>query len=103
MPPHKALLSMLPLSLTMMDLYGHELVHRFDEPLPTSSLAAHAPRRGEIVYWTPRNALAIFYADSEEAFADLQPVGRIDDGLDSLDHPGDSAVLLARAEGRMRP
>lgn len=46
----EALLGKLPLSLAMLDLYGHELVHRFDELLPIASLITRAPSRGDIVY-----------------------------------------------------
>lgn len=92
----EALLRMLPASFAMLDLYGHELVHRFDEPLPTAELVTRAPRRGDIVYWAPRNALAIFYGDGDEAFSDLQIVGRIEDGIDLLDAPGDCDVSFAR-------
>lgn len=81
----------------MLDLYGHELVHRFGEPLPTTTLITAVPRRGDIVYWVPRNALAIFYRDGDEAFTDLQPVGRVDAGIDQIDHPGDSSVTFVRA------
>jgi hypothetical protein len=51
------------------------------------------PQRGEIVYSVPRNALAMFYADSGEAFAELQPVGLVVSGIDSLHHP---AMSLSR-------
>jgi hypothetical protein len=91
------LLGKLPLTLAMLDLYGHELVHRFDEPLPTASLITRAPSRGDIVYWTPRNALAIFYADGDEAFSDLQMVGRVDVDIDLIEHPGDCNATFARA------
>lgn len=91
------LLTRLPLTVTMLDLYGHELVYRFDEPLATSDLTTAAPRRGDIV-WSPRNALAIFYGDGDEAFSELQPLGTVTAGIDQIDQPGDSAVTFARAE-----
>jgi hypothetical protein len=67
-------------------------VHRFEDSLPADDLEERAPQRGEIVYWAPRNALAIFYADSGEAFAELQPVGLVVSGIISLHHPGDVTV-----------
>lgn len=91
-------LGMLPLSLDMLDVHGCELVHRFSEPLPVTEVVTSAPRCGDIVYWTPRNALAIFYADCDEAFSDLQIVGRVDDGGELPTSPGDDTVLFTRAE-----
>jgi hypothetical protein len=94
-----ALLVQLPLTLEMLDLYGHELVHRFEEPLPTSSLVTATPQRGDIVYWSPRNALAIFYGDGDQPFSDLQMLGRIESGLDHIDQPGDITATFTHAEG----
>lgn len=48
------------MSLPMLELYDHELVYRFAESLTTSDLTERTPRRGGIVYWTPRIALAVF-------------------------------------------
>jgi hypothetical protein len=42
---------------------------------------------------------AISYADGDEAFSDLQMVGRVDAGIDLVDHPGDSTVTFTRTEG----
>jgi hypothetical protein len=92
----ETLLGRLPFALPMLDLYGHELVHRFAEPLPTTNLVTRAPRRGDIVYWSPRNAVAIFYGDGDEAFSDLQ-IGRVDAGIDLVNHPGDTTVTFERA------
>jgi hypothetical protein len=90
-----ALISRLPISLAMLDLYDHELVHRFTEPLPVSGLTACTPRRGDIVYWAPRNALALFYGDGDEQFADIQVVGRVDSGMDAVDHPGNVTATFS--------
>ena len=79
----------------MLDLYDHELVHRFTEPLPVSGLTACTPRRGDIVYWAPRNALALFYGDGDEQFADIQVVGRVDSGMDAVDHPGNVTATFS--------
>jgi hypothetical protein len=87
-----ALRAMLPLSLEMADLYDHELVHRFLTPLPVDDLIERAPERGDIVYWAPRNALVLFYADRGELLSELQPIGRVVSGIDSVDHPGDVRV-----------
>ena len=91
----ETLISRLPISLPMLDLYDHELVHRFTEPLPVSGLTACTPRRGDIVYWAPRNALALFDGDGDEQFADIQVVGRVDSGMDAVDHPGNVTVTFS--------
>jgi hypothetical protein len=95
----EALRAMLPLSFAMLDLYDHELVHRFEAPLPVDDLEARAPERGEIVYWAPRNALAIFYADRGQILHEMQPIGRVVSGIDTLDHPGDVHVSFELIEG----
>jgi len=60
-----------------------------------SRLTACTPRRGDIVYWAPRNALALFYGDGDEQFADIQVVGRVDSGMDAVDHPGNVTATFS--------
>ncbi len=47
------------------------------------------------MYWAPRNALALFYGDGDEQFADIQIVGRADSGMDAVDHPGNVTAAFS--------
>ena len=88
------LISRMTFTVPMLDLYGRELVHRFPEALPAEEVSTSDCEVGDIVYWTPRNALAIFYNKADESISDLQPVGRLDSGADGLDGCGDGDVTF---------
>lgn len=79
----RSFISMLPLSLPMMNLYSRELVYRFtNQPLPANEAKTSGYQVGDISYWTPGRSFVIFYKQNGEIISNLQPVGRIDSGVD---------------------
>lgn len=46
----RSLVSKMPLSLSMLNLYFREIVYRFSEPLPTDDVSVRGYEVGEIVY-----------------------------------------------------
>jgi len=75
-------------------MLGRELVHRFSDALPAKEVSTSGCAIGDIVCWTPSNALAIFYNKTDESIDDLQYVGRIDSGADGLSGCGDGDVTF---------
>ncbi|SPX67900.1 Uncharacterized conserved protein [Lactiplantibacillus plantarum subsp. plantarum] len=67
-----ALLSQLPLTLPMLNLYNRELTYRFQQALPANEAHTTGYAVGDIAYWTPRHSLVIFYEQTGEVISNLQ-------------------------------
>lgn len=90
----RALVARFPLTVPMKDLYGRELVYRFPDALPAQEVATSGYEVGDIVYWTPRHSFVLMYAQNGERISNLQRVGRIDSGAESLAGVGDATVTF---------
>jgi Uncharacterized conserved protein len=77
----RALVSKLPLTVPMENLYSREMCYRFPDALPTDNVQATGYEVGELVYWPPRHSLVILYAQNGEHF-DMQKLGRFDSSVD---------------------
>lgn len=89
-----AIFDQLPFTLPMLDRYDRELVHRFDDPLPANEATTSGYEVGDIAYWTPRHSFVIFYAQNGEVIPNLQPVGHIHSGIETITGPGDTDVTF---------
>lgn len=89
--------SRLPVTLPMRDLYGRELVHRLEDPLPAEEARTSGYEVGDIGYWTPLNSFVLFYAQNGEVISNLQPVGRMHGRIKAFATAGDSEVTFERA------
>lgn len=76
----QALLSLMPAQLPMLNLYARELTYRFKQALPANETQSRGYRVGDIAYWPPRHSLVLFYKQTGEVIAGLQPIGRIISG-----------------------
>ena len=77
----RALIKMMPLTLSMQDLYQRELCYRFGaNSLETSDLRCDGYQIGDIAYWPPRGSLVIVYSQDGEKF-ERQHIGHIDSDL----------------------
>ena len=90
----RALLAKLPLTIDFLDLYGRELCHRFDEPLPAEEVRMRGYEAGEIIYWPPRRSFVIMYRQNGERF-EMQTVGRLEGDLALLPKRDCRAVMRA--------
>lgn len=88
----RELISRLPLSFTIDDLYGRELCYHFAKPLPAHEEAYRGYEVGEIIYWPPRHSFVIMYEQNGERFS-MQSLGRIRGSLDRLPR-GSSPVTI---------
>jgi hypothetical protein len=80
--------SLLPLTLTLKDYAATEKISDLPRRLSTKGAPAGTdPSIGDITYYSPWGNLALFYKDSGYA-SGLVKLGRIDAGLDALNHPG---------------
>ncbi|WP_407888090.1 cyclophilin-like fold protein [Levilactobacillus sp. N40-8-2] len=92
----QALLALMPLPLTMLNLYSRELTYRFKQALPATELKTSGYAVGDIAYWAPRHSFVIFYKQTGEIIGSLQKIGHISDSLDFLKQTGDVRVTFKR-------
>ena len=91
----RALIEKMPMTLSMMDLYGREMCYRFsDEEIPAEEAQYGSFDVGKLLYWTPWHSFVIVYAESGEEIDDLQYVGMIDEGVEVFSSTGDADVTF---------
>jgi len=93
----RALVEQMPLTVSMMDLYGREMCYRFGAgALPTDDLRSDSYEVGDIAYWPPAGSLVILYAQNGEQF-ERQHLGHIDSGMEVFETTGDTEVTFELA------
>lgn len=90
----RALMEKMPLTLSMMDLYGREMCYRFGAgALPTDELRSDGYNVGDIAYWPPAGSLVILYEQNGEKF-ERQHLGRVLSGVEVFENTGDAEVTF---------
>lgn len=87
----RAFVDMLPITLTMLDLYGREMCYRFPDALPTDDVNTCGYEVGEIVYYPPMHSFVILYAQNGERFS-MQKLGKINTGVEAFENIGNIDV-----------
>ena len=87
----RAFVDMLPITLTMLDLYGREMCYRFPDALPTDDVNTCGYEVGEIVYYPPMHSFVILYAQNGERFS-MQKLGKINTGVGAFENIGNIDV-----------
>ena len=88
----RALWDKLPLTLSMMNLYGREMCYRFGAGgLPDGY------EIGDISYWPPAGSLVILYKQNGEVF-EQQPIGHTDDDISFFDGMPDTEITFDKVE-----
>jgi len=92
--------SVLPLSMSMKDLFGRE---KYGD-LP-KALSENGPRKktyevGEIAYWSPDHQFAVYYHQDGESIPSpgVIPIAKIDAGVEGFNVPGSVKVTIAIAK-----
>lgn len=95
-PTARDFASLLPLTLTMSDLFGLEKPGTLPRALQSGGRPVSTYEVGQLGYWSPGEALAVVYA-VEGAGAipspGLIPLGTVDTGLEVIADAGDSFQL----------
>lgn len=90
----RAFFAQLPLTLTLADYAGTELVADLPSRLPTDGAPAGMdPSIGDITYYAPWGNLAIFYRDFGYA-SGLVLLGRVEGSVAALGAPGPVTVTI---------
>lgn len=83
----------LPLKMDMRDLYIREKFAKVHGLHVDQTVSSHD--KGDISYWTPGQALVIYYKDSNEYISGLVKIGEITEGVEVLEnYPGNIEVTI---------
>lgn len=94
-----AFFALLPLTLTMGDLFGREKCARLPEPLSEGGERVSGFEVGQIAYWSPGQDLAIFYRHDGKSIPapGIMVLGTIEGSLDIFLGPDPVEVRIERA------
>ena len=82
--------SLLPLTLTMNDLFGREKFARLPRAISEEGERTKTYEVGDIIYWSPGPDVAIYYRHDEQPIPDpgIIVLGKIDAGVEAFNVPG---------------
>src|SRR5437016_1664529 len=88
--------SLLPLTLTMNDLFRREKYGHLPRPISEEGRRAHTYEVGQIAYWAPGPDVAIYYRQDGQPIPDPGIVvpGTINCGVEAFDVPGATRVTI---------
>jgi len=88
--------SLLPLTVTMNDLFRREKFAHLPRAISTAGKRSHTYEVGQLIYWSPGPDLAIYYRQDGEKIPDpgIIVLGKIDSGVETLDLPGSVKVTI---------
>ena len=88
--------SLLPLTLTMNDLFGREKFGHLPRAISKEGKRTDTYEIGDIAYWSPGPDVAIYYHQDGEKIPDpgIIIIGKIDSGADALNVTGSVKVTI---------
>ena len=89
-------ISLLPLTLTMNDLFRREKFAHLPRAISEEGKRTHTYEVGQVVYWSPGPDVAIFYRNDGEKIPNpgIIVIGKIDSGVAALDLAGSVKVTI---------
>ena len=92
--------SLLPLTLTMNDLFGREKFGHLPRAISEGGKRTRTYEVGDVIYWSPGPDVAMFYRHDGQSIPSpgIIVMGKIDSGLEALSVPDSVKVLIERAE-----
>jgi len=92
--------SVLPLTLSMKDLFGREKYGDLPKALSENGLRKNTYEVGEIAYWSPDHQFAVYYHQDGESIPSpgVIPIAKIDAGAEAFNVPGSVKVTIAVAK-----
>jgi len=93
-------ISLLPLSLSMNDLFGREKFGNLPKALSENGPRTHSYEVGDIAYWSPDHDVAIYYRQDGDSIPSpgVIPVAKIDAGTEAFHVPGPVKVIIELAK-----
>ncbi len=98
----RAFAAMLPLTITLYDLFGREKFGALPGPrpgaMPRAATRTHDCGPGDIICWTAGPDLAVFHGHARKAVTGgFHLLGKIDAGVDAFDVAGPTEVTIEKA------
>lgn len=92
--------SLLPLTLTMNDLFGREKFAHLPRAISEGGKRTHTYESGQVIYWSPGPDVAIYYKQDGAAIPNpgIIVIGKIDSGVETLNVPGSVKVKIELME-----
>ena len=92
--------SVLPLSVSMKDLFGREKYGDLPKALSENGPRKNTYEVGEIAYWSPDHQFAVYYHQDGELIPSpgVIPIAKIDAGAKAFNVPGSVKVTIAVAK-----
>jgi hypothetical protein len=89
-------ISLLPLTLTMNDLFRREKDAHLPRAISQEGKRTHTYEVGDVAYWSPANDVAIFYRHDGQQIPDpgIIVIGKIDSGVEALNVSGSVEVTI---------
>jgi 4-carboxymuconolactone decarboxylase len=89
-------ISLLPLTLTMNDLFRREKYAHLPRAISEKGKRTHTYEVGDVVYWPTGPDVAIFYRHDGQEIPDpgVIVIGKIDSGVEALNVPGSVEVTV---------
>ena len=99
-PTAKDFVSLLPLTMSMEDLFKREKFSHLQKALSEKGPRKNTYQVGDIAYWSPAHDLAIYYHQDGESIPapGIIPIARINGGMEVFNVPGSVKVSIAAAK-----
>ena len=99
-PTARDFVSLLPLKISMNDLFGREKYSDLPRAISETGPGTHGYHVGDIAYWSPDHQLAVYYRQDDQTIPSpgIIPVAKIDAGIEAFQVPGSVKVTIERAE-----
>jgi hypothetical protein len=93
---------LLPLTLTMSDLFGREKFGHLPRAISDDGKRVRTYAVGDLIYWSPGPDVAIFYRyDGQPIPAPgIIVIGKVESGVKTLSIPGSVEVTIERVGSR---
>src|SRR5437867_6997760 len=90
-------ISLLPLTLTMNDLFGREKSARLPRTISQEGKRTHTYQIGDLAYWSPSHAVAVYYREDGETIPEpgIIVIGKMASGVEARNVPGYVQVTSA--------
>ena len=88
--------SLLPLTLTMNDLFRREKFSHLPRAISDKGKRMHTYQIGDLAYWSPSHEVAVYYRQDGEKVPEpgIIVIGKIDSGVAVLDVAGSVKVTI---------
>src|SRR6266850_7659551 len=88
--------SLLPLKLTMNDLFGREKFGHLPRAISEGGKRTRTYEGGDVVYWSPGPDVAMFYRHDGQSIPSpgIIVLAKIESGMDMLNVPGSVKVTI---------